>query len=467
MIDLKELREKPEVYRRGAALKNVRVDIDAILALDERRRAAQFEFEQLRAEQNKASGEIGKLKDAAARKAAIERMGELKARVKDADARAREVEAQLRPLLMTIPQPPDEDVPIGEDAADNVVLRVEGTPRSFDFEPLSHIELAAKHRLVDFERGVRLAGTRSYFLVGAGALMQQAALQMAMDMMTREKGFTPLTVPVLVREEAMQGTGFFPAGREQTYQVDAGPDEHFLTGTAEVGLTGFHSGELLDEKDLPRKYTAVSTCFRREAGTYGKDTAGLYRVHQFDKCEQVVICRNDVQESRRWHMEMLGYGEEMLRRLELPYRVIDWHAPMYYVPRDCPRACFWCGPDTADDDRRWMGDAGARMVIAIESAWLERVRTTVLYRYTMPPETFVPADEDGGHWVSRATVVPLAIEPMTDLLASLAAAGVELRIMPSLIALWQRVVASTLCFSGTRLRNARGWDPALFERGAG
>jgi seryl-tRNA synthetase len=129
-----------------------------------------------------------------------------------------------------------------------------------------------------------------------------------------------MSVPVLVREEAMRGTGFFPAGREQTYHVTA--DDLFLTGTAEVGLTAYHMGETLDEATLPRKYTAVSTCFRREAGTYGKDTAGLYRVHQFEKCEQVVICRNDFEESKRWHLEMLGYSEELLRRLNLPYRVI-------------------------------------------------------------------------------------------------------------------------------------------------
>jgi seryl-tRNA synthetase len=139
-------------------------------------------------------------------------------------------------------------------------------------------------------------------------------------MMVNEKGFTLLNVPVLVRESAMRGTGFFPAGREQTYHVTE--DELFLTGTAEVGLTAFHMDEILSEKDLPKKYTAVSTCFRREAGTYGKDTAGLYRVHQFDKCEQVIICRNDVEESKRWHMEMLSYSEELLKRLELPYRVI-------------------------------------------------------------------------------------------------------------------------------------------------
>ena len=321
MIDLKDLRERPDFYRRGAEVKGVVVDIDGILDVDRKRRAARSEFEELRAEQNRASAEIGKMVDAEARKTAAARLGELKNRVKEADARAKQYEAELQPLLLAVPQPPDEDVPVGASAADNVVLRVEGTPRSFDFEPLSHVELAARHGLADFQRGVGMAGTRSYVLVGAGALMHQAVLQLAMEMMTREKGFTPLAVPVLVREQAMVGTGFFPAGREQAYHV--GADERFLTGTAEVGLTSFHAGDLLDEKDLPRRYTALSTCFRREAGTYGADTAGLYRVHQFDKCEQVVICRNDVQESRRWHVEMLGYSEEMLRRLELPYRVVQ------------------------------------------------------------------------------------------------------------------------------------------------
>lgn len=321
MIDLKDLRDNPDTYRRGAQLKNVVVDIDAILALDSQRLAAQQEFERLRAEQNKASQEIGRLKYPEQKKAAIARVGELKSSVKSAEEKAKGLDEQLQPLLLTIPQPPDDDVPPGKDAADNVVIRHVGTPRKFDFKPKSHLELGEKLGLFDFERGVRLAGSRSYYLKGMGALLHHAVLRMAMEMMTGENGFTALGVPVLVVERAMQGTGFFPAGREQTYHVSA--DNLFLTGTAEVGLTAFHIDEVLDEKDLPKKYIAISTCFRREAGTYGKDTAGLYRVHQFDKCEQVVICRNDVAESKRWHMEMLSYAEEMLKRLELPYRLIQ------------------------------------------------------------------------------------------------------------------------------------------------
>jgi seryl-tRNA synthetase len=321
MVDLKDLRENPEKYRRGAERKNVRVDIDAILRADEQRVAAQKEFERLRTEQNEASKLIARAKDASERDAHKSRAADLKPRVKDAEERMKSAEAELQPLLLQVPQPPDDDVPVGKDAGDNVVLYRWGTPRKFEFKPKSHIELGKALDILDFDAGVKLSGSRSYFLKGAGAQLHQAVLRLAMDMMVREKGFTALTVPVLVREEAMQGTGFFPAGREQTYHI--AEDELFLTGTGEVGLTAYHMDETLDEKELPRKYTTVSTCFRREAGTYGKDTAGLYRVHQFDKCEQVVICRNDVEESKRWHVEMLGYSEEVLKRLNLPYRVIQ------------------------------------------------------------------------------------------------------------------------------------------------
>jgi seryl-tRNA synthetase len=327
MIDAKDLRENPEKYRRGAQLKNVSVDIDAILAKEAQRIAAQQEFEKYRSEQNESSKEIGKVKDPAAKQAAIARMGELKGKVKEAEERMKVAQVEVDQLLLKVPQPPDEDVPVGKDASDNQVLYKHGEPRKFAFKPRSHIQLGDALHLFDFRRGVDLAGSRSYFLVGLGAQLQNAVLRLATDMMVNEKGFTPLSVPVMVREVAMRGTGFFPAGREQAYRVgeinETGDEERFLTGTAEVSLTAFHMDETLDEKDLPRKYTAVSTCFRREAGTYGKDTAGLYRVHQFEKCEQVVICRNDVEESKRWHETMRKYSEELLQRLELPYRVIQ------------------------------------------------------------------------------------------------------------------------------------------------
>jgi seryl-tRNA synthetase len=327
MIDLKDLRDNPDKYRRGAKLKNVSVDIDAILALDAQWLKSQQEFERARAEQNQASQAIGKLKDPAEKQAAIAKVAGLKETVKGAEERARAAESQVLPLLWQVPQPPDGDVPVGKDAADNVVSYKWGEPRKFEFHPKSHIELGEKLGLLDFERGVRLAGSRSYFLKGAGAELHNAVMRFALDMMTREKGFTAMTVPVLVRESAMRGTGFFPAGREQSYRVgepdEQGEEIRFLTGTAEVGLTAFHMEEVLSEADLPKKYVAVSTCFRREAGAAGKDTAGLYRVHQFDKCEQVVICKNDIEESKKWHKVMLGYSESLLQRLNLPYRVIQ------------------------------------------------------------------------------------------------------------------------------------------------
>jgi len=327
MIDVKDLRENPEKYRRGAELKNVKVDFDRLFQLDEQQRTAQREYEQFKSEQNEASSKIAVLKDPAEKKAAIARVGELKGKVKDADERAKSSAAALEPLLLQVPQPPDSDVPVGKDASDNVVMYKWGEPRKFDFAPKSHIELAEKLGLVDFPAGARLAGSRSYFLKGAGAELHNAVLRLAFELMVYEKGFTPMTVPVLVREPAMRGTGFFPAGREQAYRVgepeETGDDVRFLTGTGEVGLTAYHYDEVLDETTLPRKYVTISTCFRREAGTYGKDTAGLYRVHQFDKCEQVVICKNDVEESKKWNMEMLSYSEEMLKRLNLPYRVIN------------------------------------------------------------------------------------------------------------------------------------------------
>jgi seryl-tRNA synthetase len=326
MIDLKDLRENPEKYRRGAQLKGVAVDVDSILSLDERRRQHLQAFERARAEQNQASTQIGKLKDPAEKQAAIARVGALKETVKAEDEQAKALEAELQPLLLAVPQPPDDDVPVGTDATQNVVVRKWGEPRAFGFAPKGHVEIGERLDLFDFKRGATIAGTRSYFLKGAGADLHNAVMRFALDLMVREHGFTAMSVPVMVREGAMRGTGFFPAGREQAYRVgepeEAAEDVRFLTGTAEVSLTAFHMDEVLSEADLPKKYTAVSTCFRREAGAAGRDTAGLYRVHQFDKCEQVVVCRNDVAESKRWHLEMLGYSENLLQRLNLPYRVI-------------------------------------------------------------------------------------------------------------------------------------------------
>ncbi|MGP1310408.1 MAG: serine--tRNA ligase [Phycisphaerales bacterium] len=358
MIDLRLLRENPGRFKDGARKKGVRVDIDRILDLDKRRREALAEQESLRAEQNRLAKEagpkIGQLmgeskKADEARKAEIEREvatlrerpAALKTKIQDLDLIIQAVAPELERLLLEVPQPPDADVPEGKGAEDNVQIRTwnppakDGLPafdatESFEsqrgFRPRNHMELMAMHRMVDFERGVKIAGSRSYLLTGWGARLHFSVLRYAMDFMAMNHGFTPVSVPVLAREEALIGTGFFPAGREQVYRLDEqerGGQELFLTGTGEVSLMAIHQDEILDEASLPLKYTTVSTCFRREAGAAGRDTAGLYRVHQFDKCEQVVICRPDEAESRAWHRRMIEFVEQILQSLHLPYRLLQ------------------------------------------------------------------------------------------------------------------------------------------------
>ena len=353
MIDLKALRENPTRFTEGARKKGVPVDIDRLLALDATRRELVTRQESLRAEQKKLSKEtgpklgqlMGRLKAAsgdekAALEAEVETIKAAPVRLKDEiqalDEKIAAIEPELHALLLGVPLPPDDDVPVGASSDENVELR-RWAPDGWDFsksfeqnrgfKPRTHLELCAMHGLVDFPRGVKLAGSRSYILTGDGMRLHQAVLRCAVDFMTNENGFTPMSVPVLVREEAMVGTGFFPAGREQAYQVNeadrGGGSDMFLTGTGEVGLMGLHQDEILDEATLPRRYITVSTCFRREAGAAGKDTAGLYRIHQFDKVEQVVIDVADEQKSRDHHTAMMGFVETLLQRLGLPYRLLQ------------------------------------------------------------------------------------------------------------------------------------------------
>ncbi|MCC6322301.1 MAG: serine--tRNA ligase [Phycisphaerales bacterium] len=362
MIDLKDLRENPDKYRRGCANKGVSVDLDRLIELDARRRSLLTEKEQARAEQGKIDKEvgpqIGRLKGQLGKaapdaKAALEaelasimaRPAALKEKVQSLDAQIASLEPDLNAILLTVPLPPDPDVPVGKGSDDNVEIRrwdpAGGTSSPggvpFDtsktyeqnrgFLPKTHLQLVESLGLADFPRGVKMAGARSYVLTGDGFLLHNAALRYAFDFMTLKNDFKAMSVPVLVKEECMVGTGFFPAGREQAYHIEeskrGGGYDQFLTGTGEVGLMGIHQDEILDEAQLPLKYTTVSTCFRREAGAAGKDTAGLYRIHQFDKVEQVVICKADEQESRRWHKQMIGYVEELLQSLGLPYRLLQ------------------------------------------------------------------------------------------------------------------------------------------------
>jgi seryl-tRNA synthetase len=334
MVDLKDLRENPQKYRDAARAKRITVDIDRLLEMENQRRMLDMKRQTLTSEKNSIGKQIGQLagqlkKAPAEQQAKLQeemkklqqRPTELKAEEQALDEQIAELAPTIAELLLRVPQPADPDVPVGKDDTENVEIRKWGTIRQFDFEPKSHIELGEQLDLVDFVRGVKLAGTRSYFLKGMGSLLHQAVLRLALDMMI-ERGFLPMTVPVMVREPAMTGTGYFPLGREQSYELSNEDPLKFLVGTAEVPLTAYHMDETLDVKDLPRKYVAMSPCFRREAGTYGKDTAGLYRVHQFDKVEQVIVCRNDVEESKKWHQHILQNSEDVLQKLNLPYRVV-------------------------------------------------------------------------------------------------------------------------------------------------
>ncbi|NNM88035.1 MAG: serine--tRNA ligase [Phycisphaerae bacterium] len=341
MLDLKFVRENPDAVRQGALAKNIAIDLDELLHLDAQLREAQQQLQDLTTEQNRLSKEIGPLmgrikteKDPIVRQTLEQQAAAMRQRPTAIKMERAALEEQIKTLppridalLLTLPLAPDEDVPRGASAQDNVELRRQGNIPTFAFTPKSHVELGEKLGLFDVPRGVKLAGSRSYFLTGTGAMLHQAVLRLALDMMVIEKGFHPMTVPVLVREVAMRGTGFFPAGREQAYRVgetsEMAEEDRFLTGTGEVSLTAYYMDEILDEAVLPLKLVTASTCFRREAGTYGKDTAGLYRVHQFDKVEQVIICRNDREESIRWHQRILANSEEVLQRLKLPYRVMQ------------------------------------------------------------------------------------------------------------------------------------------------
>lgn len=350
MIDLKDLRANPDKYRTGMVNKGYPAELlDQLLAADAELRPLITRREQLTAEKNQIGKEMGKLAgqmkkaDADQKQAIQQQMQELKARpeaLKEEEAsltgRLAELEAERDRLWLRIPQPADDDVPVGKTADDNVQLST-WHPDWFDpaksfkdnkgFAPRTHMELGQALGLFDFERGVKMAGSRSYVLTGDGMRLHQAVLRFAFDFMTNENGFTPLSVPVVVRDECMVGTGFFPDGKEQAYEIKetdrGGGYDLYLTGTGEVGLMGFHQNEILDVDSLPRCYTTVSSCFRREAGAAGKDTAGLYRVHQFDKVEQVVICKADEQISRDWHKKMIGFVEALLQKLELPYRLLQ------------------------------------------------------------------------------------------------------------------------------------------------
>lgn len=318
MIDIRELRDHPDVYIQAATDKRIPADIAKLLELDQRLKDVKARLQDIATEKNRIGKSVPKL-SGAEKEAALRELSRLKQEEEDDQNQVKQWQPQFDALMLQVPQPADAEVPVGKDDTENVELRREGEVPQFDFEVKDHVELGVALNMIDIERGVKLAGTRNYFLKGDGALLHWAVLRFAIDFMV-ERGYVPMSVPLLMRDEAMQGTGYYPGSEEQTYRMEK--DELSLVGTAEVPLTAYRMGEILQDEELPLKFVALSSCFRREAGAAGKDTYGLYRIHQFDKVEQVVICRNSAEESARFHEEILANSEGVMKALGLPYRVV-------------------------------------------------------------------------------------------------------------------------------------------------
>lgn len=317
MLDIAFIRSNPEIIKEGIRKKRMNVDIDELLSVDEEVRKVRGDVEAFRADRNRISKDIPKLKgdekdQAVAKvKAAKEGLSQLEPELK-------KLEERFEKLMLLVPNPPLPIVPEGESDDDNVEVRRFGELRKFDFQPKDHLELAESLEIVDMPRAVKFAGARMYCLKNEGALLEFALFKFALELLV-SRGFHPMIVPQLVRREAMIGTGFFPLGEEDTFFIEK--DDLYLIGTSEVALVSYHMDEILNEKDLPKHYCGYSSCFRREAGSYGRDTRGFYRLHQFNKVEQVIICVNDPEVSMAEHRLLLSNSEALMQALGLPHRV--------------------------------------------------------------------------------------------------------------------------------------------------
>jgi seryl-tRNA synthetase len=321
MLDLKAIRSDPERFKAALARRGAADQVDELLALDTRRRELLPEVENAQAERKTLSKQIGEKKKAGEDAGAEELMATvqgLKERIESGKEELEQVEAKLGELALTLPNLPDPDAPEGLTEEDAVVLREVGERPEFDFEPRDHLEIGTKLDLIDMESAAKLSGSRFAYLKGDLVLLELALVRFAIELV-RGEGHEPVVPPVLVREEALEGTGFLPGDRDQIYEVPK--DELFLTGTSEVGLAGLHADQILDSGSLPLRYCAFSTCFRREAGAAGRDTRGIFRVHQFDKVEMFSFV--DPSTSGEEHERLLAIEERILTALEIPYRVVN------------------------------------------------------------------------------------------------------------------------------------------------
>lgn len=317
MLDIRFIRENKDIVAAGAKKKHIQIDLDALMALDDERRRLQTSIDAKRAEQNSASEHITKA-SREERESLIQKMQGLKESLKNEEEQLQNVLKEWRLLMLLVPNVPDVSVPEGESDADNKEVRRWGELPQFDFQPRSHTELLLMHDMADYARGVKVAGFRGYFLKNDGVRLVWALERFVQDQF-QNKGFVPMIVPSLVRREALLGTGYLPQGEEDLYKTQ---DGEYLTGTAEVSSMGYYMDEVLNVKDLPIKFFSFSPCFRREAGSHGKDTKGIFRIHEFVKYEQVMLCEANHEVSVKWHEDLTKNAEELLQALNMPHRVV-------------------------------------------------------------------------------------------------------------------------------------------------
>ncbi|MFW6138463.1 MAG: serine--tRNA ligase [Spirochaetota bacterium] len=319
MIDIRKLRDNPDYFKQGAEKKGVKVDIDRILSLDRERRELQTSIDSRKKELSDKSSRMKNI-DGTERARLQARLKEFSKKIKQDESRLRQKQQELGEQLLYVPNPPLEDVPVGAGEDDNVEVRRVGQVPEFSFNPKDHLDLGEMHSLIDTSRGAKVSGARSYYLKNEAVLLEGALMRYALNVLA-DRGYTLLNTPVMVKEPCMVGSGYFPTGREEAYEIER--DGLFLIGTSEVTLVSYHMNELLSEDDLPLRYASCTTCFRREAGSYGKDVRGLFRVHQFQKVEQVIICRDDYARMHRLHQELMDNAEHIVQSLGLPYRVME------------------------------------------------------------------------------------------------------------------------------------------------
>ena len=316
MLDIKFIKENKDIVKTAAEKKHIKIDIDRLIEIDNKRRKMVTEFEKKKAEQNTASEQIARITDESERKHLIIKMKMLKEVIAGNEAELKEIIKEWRYLMARVPNIPDMSVPEGEDDADNKEIKKWGEIKEFDFEPKNHIELMQNLDMVDFKRGSKTHGFRGYFLKNDGALLSWAVWNYAQEFFLK-KNFEPFIAPSIVKKDFFYGTGHLPNDAEDLFKTQ---DEDYLSGTAEVPMMAYHSDEIFKKEDLPKRYLAFSPCFRREAGSYGKDTKGLYRVHEFFKLEQLILCEASHEKSVEFHEEITGNIEEFIESLGLPYR---------------------------------------------------------------------------------------------------------------------------------------------------